>query len=79
MFAGFDRAATGCPVRGPREPVPEAFFSTLLNAEAGLSVDGEPPPKKFDNLSDPLLNSPFAGANLDLERPRDYPRDVDFG
>ncbi len=38
-----------------------------------------PPPKQFDNLSDLLLNSPFAGANLDLGRPKDYPRPVDLG
>jgi hypothetical protein len=30
------------------------------------------------NLSDLLLNSPFAGANLDLERSRDFPRQIDF-
>jgi hypothetical protein len=34
--------------------------------------------KQFDNLSDLLLNSPFAGADLDLERSRDYPRAVDL-
>ena len=44
--------------------------------EAGLPVTPEqrPDQKLFDNLSDLLLNSPFAGANLDLERVRDYPR-----
>jgi hypothetical protein len=31
------------------------------------------------NLSDLLLNSPFAGANLDLERFKDPPRPVDLG
>lgn len=34
---------------------------------------------QFDDLSDLLLNSPFAGANLDLERSKDYPRQVDLG
>jgi hypothetical protein len=33
---------------------------------------------KFKNLSDLLLNSPFAGADLDLERSRDLPRDIDI-
>jgi Arc/MetJ-type ribon-helix-helix transcriptional regulator len=33
---------------------------------------------KVDNLSDLLLNSPLAGANLDLERSQDYPRPVDI-
>ena len=32
----------------------------------------------FANLSDLLLNSPFAGADLDLERSRDLPRTVDI-
>jgi hypothetical protein len=31
---------------------------------------------KFGSLAELLLNSPFAGAGLDLERVRDYPRDV---
>ncbi|MEO7145162.1 MAG: hypothetical protein ABI165_16820 [Bryobacteraceae bacterium] len=31
---------------------------------------------KATNLSDLLLNSPFAGANLNLERCRDYARPV---
>ena len=30
------------------------------------------------NLSDLLLNSPFAGANLNLDRAADYPRAVDL-
>lgn len=34
--------------------------------------------KKFDNLSDLLLNSPFAASELDLERAQDYPRRVDL-
>jgi hypothetical protein len=39
----------------------------------------QPVPKRFDNLSDLLLSSPFAGANLDLERSKDHPRTVDLG
>ncbi|HVN03043.1 MAG TPA: hypothetical protein VMT86_01430 [Bryobacteraceae bacterium] len=30
--------------------------------------------KPFDNLADLLLNSPFAGADLDLERSQDHLR-----
>jgi Arc/MetJ-type ribon-helix-helix transcriptional regulator len=37
----------------------------------------EPRHTKADNLSDLLLNSPFAGAALDLGRPDDYPRQID--
>lgn len=33
-------------------------------------------PMTFANLSDLLRNSPFAGANLNLERSQDYPRSV---
>jgi plasmid stability protein len=35
--------------------------------------------RQFDNLSDLLLSSPFAGANLDLERSEDQPRTIDLG
>ncbi len=57
----------------------DEYLQELVAREAGLSGDVEQPPKQFDNLSDLLLNSPFAGANLDLERPNDYPRPVDLG
>jgi hypothetical protein len=33
---------------------------------------------EFANLSDLLLHSPFAGADLDFERSRDLPRSVDI-
>ncbi len=53
----------------------------VVAKEAGLPATGEPGPirKRFDNLSDLLLNSPFAGANLDLERSKDYPRPIYLG
>lgn len=35
--------------------------------------------KRFENLSDLLLSSPFAGANLDLGRAADQPRTIDLG
>ena len=56
------------------------YLQALVTKEAGLTVAAEPRPiqKRFDNLSDLLLNSPFAGADLDLERPKDYPRPVDL-
>jgi len=57
----------------------DEYLQELVAREAGLSGDAEQPPKHFDNLSDLLLNSPFAGANLDLGRPNDYPRPVDLG
>lgn len=33
---------------------------------------------RFANLADLLLNSPFAGAGLDLTRNSDYPRPVEI-
>lgn len=36
-------------------------------------------PKRFNNLSDLLLSSPFSGADLDLERSKDQPRTIDLG
>jgi hypothetical protein len=57
------------------------YLQELVAKEAGLPVAAEPRPidKRFDNLSDLLLNSPLAGANLDLERSKGYPRPVDLG
>lgn len=42
--------------------------------KAATDSPNSPPSTKAGNLSDLLLNSPFAGANLDLERAQDYPR-----
>lgn len=59
----------------------DEYLQELVAREAGLPAAAEPRPihRRFDNLSDLLLNSPFAGANLDLDRPKDYPRQVDLG
>ena len=35
--------------------------------------------RHFASLSDLLLNSPFAGADLDLGRSKDQPRTIDLG
>ncbi len=71
-------------------PEKEAALKAQARAH-GLSVEewllvlaehaaGEPAPagKRFDNLSDLLLNSPFAGANLNLERSHDHPRPAEI-
>lgn len=57
------------------------YLQELVAREAGLPPGAETltDQKLFDNLSDLLLNSPFAGANLNLERSKDYPRQVDVG
>ena len=71
---------------------PEQEKALKAQAQAyGLSVEewllrlaeraaGEPIPahKRFDNLSNLLLASPFAGANLNLERCQDYPRPIEI-
>ena len=61
-------------------------FSTSDQLERFLSAHGvvqgvsdDLSIKQYDNLSDLLLNSPFAGASLDLGRSKDHPRSVDFG
>lgn len=56
------------------------YLQELVAREAGLSVPERPnsPHKQADNLSDLLLNSPFAGANLNLERSKDYPRPLEL-
>jgi hypothetical protein len=56
----------------------DGYLQELLAREAGLSGTEDQPPKQYDNLSDFPLNFPFAGTNLDLERPKDYPRPVDL-
>jgi len=57
----------------------DEYLLELVAKEVGVPTGGGGTPKQFDNLSDLLLNSPFAGANLDIERPPDYPRSVDLG
>jgi hypothetical protein len=57
------------------------YLQELVAREAGLPMPAEPRPvhERLDNLSDLLLNSPLAGANLDLARSKDYSRPVDLG
>jgi hypothetical protein len=64
----------------------EAFAGQVLlelireeGAQAGTADELPPASRRFDNLSDLLLKSPFAGANLDLTRSKDQPRTVDLG
>jgi hypothetical protein len=47
--------------------------------QAGDADEPRSPPRRFENLSDLLLSSPFAGANLDLTRSKDQPRTIDLG
>ena len=56
------------------------YLYELVAREAGMPVSARqlPVQERFRNLSDLLLHSPLAGANLDLERSKDYPPSVDF-
>ena len=57
------------------------YLLELVAREAGLpdtADEARPAPRPFANLSDLLLNSPLAGANLNLERSKDYPRAIDL-
>ena len=53
------------------------YLQEIVTREAGVAPS---PPclTKAENLSDLLLNSPFAGASLNLERSRDYPRPTEI-
>jgi len=53
------------------------YLQEIVAREAGLPA-ALPAHERFDNLSDLLLNSPFSGADLDLERCKDYPRAVEI-
>ena len=52
----------------------EAWLKKLANQHAVPQL----PPMRADNLTDLLLDSPFAGSELDLERIRDFPRPLDI-
>jgi hypothetical protein len=53
------------------------YLQEIVTREAGVSPS-QPSSTKAKNLSDLLLNSPFAGAGLNLERSRDYPRPTEL-
>jgi hypothetical protein len=58
----------------------EDYLQEVVAKEAGVPAAQElPAHQRFENLSELLLNSPFAGADLDLERCQDYPRPVELG
>jgi hypothetical protein len=53
------------------------YLQEIVTREAGVPPSS-PSSAKANNLSDLLLNSPFAGAGLNLERSRDYPRSTEL-
>ena len=52
------------------------YLQEIVTREARLS--GVLPSAQESNLSDLLLKSPFAGANLNLERCQDFPRQTEL-
>jgi plasmid stability protein len=58
---------------------PEQYALEVLEQDLATVAKPRMAEKQFDNLSDLLLRSPFAGANLDLDRSRDEPRAIDLG
>jgi hypothetical protein len=55
----------------------DEYLQEIVTREAGISAPSACS-TKAKNLSDLLLNSPFAGASLNIERSRDYPRDTEL-
>jgi hypothetical protein len=53
------------------------YLQEIVAREAGVPPSSALP-TNAKNLSDLLLNSPFAGASLNLERSRDYPRTTEL-
>ncbi len=53
------------------------YLQEIVAREAGV-LDSAASSTNAKNLSDLLLNYPFAGAGLNLERSRDYPRPTEL-
>jgi len=75
-----DEAVPALKAKASGLPLETFAERVLLEQIHSATADGpRPEPKRFENLSDLLLNSPFAGANLDLTRSKDQPRSVELG
>jgi hypothetical protein len=57
----------------------EQYALEVLEQDLAAASEARTAQRRFDNLSDLLLSSPLAGANLDLKRSEDQPRTVDLG
>ena len=57
----------------PDEAIDKAVRALHDSTMAAIALEPE-----AKNLSDLLLNSPFAGAGLNLDRCQDYPRPVEI-
>jgi len=61
--------------RGEFRDVPELIHHALVSLPSPAAPQSRKPRQ---NLADFLLNSPFAGADLDLERRKEYMRPPDL-
>lgn len=57
----------------------EQYALQVLEQDLAVASEPQATGRRFDNLSDLLLSSPFAGANLNLDRSTDTPRAIDLG
>ena len=57
----------------------EQYALEVLEHDLAAAAEPQAARRRFDNLSDLLLSSPFAGANLNLDRSADTPRPIDLG
>ena len=63
---------------GRFQSVDEVIEQAVYALREKSTATPAPPRKPRKNPADFLLESPFAGSELDLERPQDYGRPVDF-
>ena len=64
--------------RGRFRSVDEVIEQAVYALREKSTVTPAPPRKPRKNLADFLLESPFAGSEIDLERQQDYDRPVDL-
>ena len=57
----------------------EQYALEVLEHDLAAAAEPQAARRRFDNLSDLLLSSPFAGANLNLDRSTDTQRTIDPG
>lgn len=54
----------------------EMYLTEVIQRDAGKLP--EPNPVPYKNLHEFLMHSPLRGANLSLERAKDYPRTIEL-
>ena len=56
----------------------EQYVLQVLERDLALTAEPRTAQRRFDSLSDLLLSSPFAGADLNLDRSTETPRTIDL-